>query len=38
MIAWFNFVVVIIEEPILKKQFGSEYAAYLKQVPRWFKL
>lgn len=32
----FHFAVMLVEEPELKKRFGKEYEAYLKQVPRWF--
>lgn len=33
--ACFFAFVLIYEEPTLKRQFGSEYAAYRRQVPRW---
>lgn len=32
----FSLFVVQVEEPGLKKQFGSAYEAYCKKVPRWF--
>ena len=32
----FHLVVVLLEEPHLKKKYGAKYEAYLKQVPRWF--
>ena len=32
----FTFVwVVIVEEPVLREQFGEEYRTYCKNVPRW---
>ena len=27
--------VVIVEEPVLREQFGEEYRTYCKNVPRW---
>jgi len=27
--------VVLVEEPLLRDQFGSSYDAYLRRVPRW---
>ena len=38
MMIFIHCAVVFIEEPELKKRFGAEYDAYLKQVPRWFKV
>ena len=32
----FHLVVIMIEEPHLKKKFGKEYEEYLKKVRRWF--
>ena len=37
MMIFIHFTVVMIEEPILRKRFGSEYDAYASQVPRWFR-
>ena len=36
-VAWifFNMVVVLYEEPTLKRRFGSAYERYLEHVPRW---
>ena len=31
----FNFLILIIEEPILRNQFGAAYEEYCKRVPRW---
>jgi steroid 5-alpha reductase family enzyme len=36
LIIFFHLVVVLIEEPHLKKKHGQEYKDYTKQVPRWF--
>ena len=30
-----HLLVVLYEEPVLKKKFGAEYEQYLKHVPRW---
>jgi len=32
----FHLFVVFYEEPTLRRQFGSEYDAYCREVPRWF--
>jgi len=32
----FHLFVVLYEEPALRGQFGEEYAAYCRRVPRWF--
>jgi len=32
----FHLFVLLYEEPTLHKQFGSEYDAYRKRIPRWF--
>ena len=34
----FHFVVVALEEPHLRDQFGASYDAYCRRVPRWFAL
>lgn len=34
---FFHCVVVLIEEPHLRKTFGTSYEAYTKRVPRWFR-
>jgi protein-S-isoprenylcysteine O-methyltransferase Ste14 len=31
----FNAFVFLIEEPMLRRQFGGEYAAYCRAVSRW---
>jgi protein-S-isoprenylcysteine O-methyltransferase Ste14 len=31
----FHLRVVTFEEPALTRQFGEQFAAYLRQVPRW---
>jgi protein-S-isoprenylcysteine O-methyltransferase Ste14 len=31
----FHLFVVLFEEPTLRRQFGEEYAAYCRRVPRW---
>ncbi|MBI2331386.1 MAG: isoprenylcysteine carboxylmethyltransferase family protein [Chloroflexi bacterium] len=31
----FHLLIVLIEEPILRRTFGSEYEEYCKSVPRW---
>jgi protein-S-isoprenylcysteine O-methyltransferase Ste14 len=31
----FNLLVVLIEEPLLRKKFGKQYELYCKEVPRW---
>ncbi|RLD23463.1 MAG: hypothetical protein DRI70_09360 [Bacteroidetes bacterium] len=36
LIIFFHLVVVLIEEPHLKKKHGQEYVDYTEQVPRWF--
>ena len=33
----FHLMVLLYEEPHLKKTFGSSYEEYCKQVPRWFR-
>ncbi len=33
--AGFHFLIIAIEEPILKNTFGMDYDEYLKHVPRW---
>jgi len=30
-----HFLVVLYEEPVLRRKFGADYEQYLKQVPRW---
>jgi len=37
VVAWFlfNFLVVLYEEPVLRRRFGPAYEAYLEHVPRW---
>lgn len=37
VVAWFlfNFLVVLYEEPVLRRRFGPSYEAYLEHVPRW---
>lgn len=30
-----HLLVVLYEEPVLRKKFGADYEQYLKQVPRW---
>jgi protein-S-isoprenylcysteine O-methyltransferase Ste14 len=32
----FHLFVVLYEEPTLRRQFGEEYEAYCREVPRWF--
>ena len=32
----FHLFVVLYEEPTLRGQFGEQYAAYCRRVPRWF--
>ena len=32
---FFHFVVILLEEPHLKKKHGKEYIEYMDQVPRW---
>lgn len=32
----FGLFVFFVEEPMLKRQFGSAYEAYCRRVPRWF--
>jgi protein-S-isoprenylcysteine O-methyltransferase Ste14 len=34
--AFFQFVVVFLEEPHLRRERGPAYAAYYRRVPRWF--
>ena len=31
----FNFLIIVIEEPILKNTFGMAYTEYTQRVPRW---
>ncbi len=31
----FHFLILVVEEPILRNQFGAAYEAYCKTVPRW---
>ena len=31
----FNFLIIVIEEPILKNTFGMAYTEYVQRVPRW---
>ncbi len=31
----FHILIVFIEEPVLKKMFGTEYEEYCRKVPRW---
>ena len=31
----FNFLIIIVEEPILKNTFGMAYTEYIQRVPRW---
>jgi len=31
----FNLLIIVIEEPVLKNMFDSEYIEYSKRVPRW---
>lgn len=31
----FNFLIIVIEEPILRNQFGAAYEEYCRTVPRW---
>jgi protein-S-isoprenylcysteine O-methyltransferase Ste14 len=31
----FNFLILIVEEPILRNQFGAAYEEYCRRVPRW---
>jgi protein-S-isoprenylcysteine O-methyltransferase Ste14 len=31
----FNVLILIVEEPILRSQFGAEYEEYCRKVPRW---
>lgn len=33
--AGFHLFVLLYEEPVLRKKFGEEYAAYCRAVPRW---
>jgi protein-S-isoprenylcysteine O-methyltransferase Ste14 len=33
--AVFHLVVVLFEEPLLRRKFGPEYASYCESVPRW---
>ncbi|MCZ6594572.1 MAG: isoprenylcysteine carboxylmethyltransferase family protein, partial [Bacteroidetes bacterium] len=32
---FFHLIVVLVEEPHLKKKYGQKYVDYTKQVPRW---
>jgi len=36
LIIFFHLIVIVFEEPHLKKKYGQEYENYTKQVPRWF--
>jgi protein-S-isoprenylcysteine O-methyltransferase Ste14 len=35
MLYYLNYVVIPLEEDLLKKEFGEEYERYCKQVRRW---
>jgi protein-S-isoprenylcysteine O-methyltransferase Ste14 len=35
LLAYFHFAVVQVEEPDLRRRFGSAYERYCEQVPRW---
>jgi len=35
VIAWFHLFVVLVEEPGLRRRFGTFYEAYVRRVPRW---
>jgi len=35
LIIFFHLIVVLVEEPHLKKKYGQKYVDYTKQVPRW---
>jgi protein-S-isoprenylcysteine O-methyltransferase Ste14 len=37
-LCFYSSVVVIFEEPILRKRFGSDYEQYCTEVPRWLSL
>jgi protein-S-isoprenylcysteine O-methyltransferase Ste14 len=34
----FNLLVILVEEPLLRKKFGKQYELYCKEVPRWIPL
>ena len=34
--AWVTIYLIFAEEPVLRRTLGDEYAAYSRQVPRWF--
>jgi protein-S-isoprenylcysteine O-methyltransferase Ste14 len=36
LLAYFHVAVLRIEEPELRRRFGSKYEAYCERVPRWF--
>jgi protein-S-isoprenylcysteine O-methyltransferase Ste14 len=36
LLAYFHLAVVRVEEPALRRHFGSTYEEYCKRVPRWF--
>jgi protein-S-isoprenylcysteine O-methyltransferase Ste14 len=36
LLAYFHVAVLRVEEPELRRRFGSEYEAYCERVPRWF--
>jgi len=36
LVVFFHLIVVLIEEPHLKKKYGQKYVDYTKQVSRWF--
>lgn len=35
LIIFFHLIVVLLEEPHLKRKYGQEYVVYTKRVPRW---
>jgi protein-S-isoprenylcysteine O-methyltransferase Ste14 len=37
-LCFYSSVIVIFEEPILRKRFGSDYEQYCTEVPRWLSL
>lgn len=36
LLVYFHLSVVLVEEPALRRHFGSTYEEYCKRVPRWF--
>ncbi len=38
IVLFVNLYLLFIEEPKLRKRFGSEYEDYIKKVPRWITL